>query len=1051
LVQFENDNASSNDRVLLIQNDGTGFALDLDQNGNGVALNINSTATSATPFQIVADSVTTGNIITVQGHGLTTGTGFQIASSGDDRTSGDLLRLVASGTDTSSGAISGSLLDLSHSIANNSGGLLTLSGPIINVANSVSNISGTLTDTQSLILLDQDNAGSTGASLEINSLATAATDILVTSAATTGDIMNFTADSLTTGNFIEFDSSANFSGSLIDINVTGSATGDILDIANSGTGSSIFVDANGDTGTTINDTAGGALHITNTGNNHVGLSVYSNNGAGQAGPLGIFWQDNTAFDESVLTVVNDSTASGSSAIRLEQQGGGSSSVINIVADTASYAIEIVNDGNADTRQGISIQGCLDTNPTTSCNWLTFADGDGTVLGAVEGDGAGNVTNASGGSDYAELFPGNYASFSAGDVVALDVVGNIVMATDPELMLGAYSLTPNTLGNWFEDWRDAGTHVPVALLGQVPVNVNMEGGAISVGDYLTLSSVDGVASKATGVGYVLGQALESASVNGQITVFIQPKWHALGILTDDGDDTLVSTGLVLGEIATANAGNPGISSNALTLRGSGWDGVSASAVEMFVQNDVTDSSSYKLSIKNDNGTEVAFINNEGDLSLSGKLYPSDRGIAQTDKYIFYDGSTGLGGDFMRTNASGWGSGSYDFAEMFASQDTLAAGEVVIFADGKEQVGRSTGRTFDPKIAGIVSTQPGFLAGENIAGHVPIALTGRVPTYVTTENGTIQSGDPLTTSSRPGYAMKADREGPIVGYAMEAFSGNTGVISVFVRPSYYDGSPMNDAPAANNTISGLQGSISTFDATGVLNMNGGNIINVASLSGISGIWEIRHDGEFRTKGRLVHLVTSSQGQLVETYATTSIQTTIELSGRAQLTNGSARIKFEDIDENFNDIIANDAPFRVFLTADGPTNPLYAVERDNLGFRIIETNGNSNAVVDWMVIAYHRDYVPEDDTSIQGQEGIVNGDPQVTVEEEPVSEPDPVVEEPVIEEDPEPVVDPVPEELIPEPETAPEPEPPVEEPAVEAPAVEEPAAVPDPVEEPVSETVE
>ena len=35
---------------------------------------------------------------------------------------------------------------------------------------------------------------------------------------------------------------------------------------------------------------------------------------------------------------------------------------------------------------------------------------------------------------------------------------------------------------------------------------------------------------------------------------------------------------------------------------------------------------------------------------------------------------------------------------------------------------------------------------------LALTGRVPVKVTDENGPINRGDLLTTSSKPGYAMK-----------------------------------------------------------------------------------------------------------------------------------------------------------------------------------------------------------------------------------------------------------------------------------------------------------
>ena len=39
-----------------------------------------------------------------------------------------------------------------------------------------------------------------------------------------------------------------------------------------------------------------------------------------------------------------------------------------------------------------------------------------------------------------------------------------------------------------------------------------------------------------------------------------------------------------------------------------------------------------------------------------------------------------------------------------------------------------------------------------GKIAIAIAGKVPCKVTTENGPIKPGDLLTTSSKPGYAMK-----------------------------------------------------------------------------------------------------------------------------------------------------------------------------------------------------------------------------------------------------------------------------------------------------------
>jgi len=73
-------------------------------------------------------------------------------------------------------------------------------------------------------------------------------------------------------------------------------------------------------------------------------------------------------------------------------------------------------------------------------------------------------------------------------------------------------------------------------------------------------------------------------------------------------------------------------------------------------------------------------------------------------------------------------------------------------------------------------------------VPVALVGIVPCKVSAENGPIQSGDLLTTSSLPGHAMKAMPilingveiyiPGTIIGKAMESLDSGTGVINVLV---------------------------------------------------------------------------------------------------------------------------------------------------------------------------------------------------------------------------------------------------------------------------------
>jgi hypothetical protein len=65
---------------------------------------------------------------------------------------------------------------------------------------------------------------------------------------------------------------------------------------------------------------------------------------------------------------------------------------------------------------------------------------------------------------------------------------------------------------------------------------------------------------------------------------------------------------------------------------------------------------------------------------------------------------------------------------------------------------------------------------------VALSGRVYCRADTSSGPIEPGDLLTTSARPGHAMKAadhDRaQGAILGKAMSRLEHGTGLVLVLV---------------------------------------------------------------------------------------------------------------------------------------------------------------------------------------------------------------------------------------------------------------------------------
>ncbi len=670
----------------------------------------------------------------------------------------------------------------------------------------------------------------------------------------------------------------------------------------------------------------------------------------------------TITDSSVATVTN----AASLYIANAPAAAGSIKITN------AYALWLDN-GMARLDGGLTFSSASGTRTERLCQ-SGGGTGDGVALtNAVIGD-----CSAAGQADYAEMYP-VAADITYGDVVAIGTQDVITKQGShiTQLVKSHASYQGNIVGivsNNYEDPTSVGYNIqsadnpfPVALNGRVPVHVTSENGPILPGDFLTTSAtMPGYAMKATGPGMVIGISLGywNGVGNGTVMVFVQLGWHAGGAITTSGTLPTFASDFAFASLGDALPELPGKGSRFLRFNGSGWNGVSAEAVAMSVSVKTTDAGHYRLSFSNKTDTEVAYVNQSGDLILSGKLYPSDRGTAQTSKYIYYDGSAGPGGDMMRSNAAGWSTGSLDFAEMFPSPEQLVAGEVVIFSKLSGTVERSKVKA-SSHLAGIVSTKPGFLAGENLSDHYPIALKGRVPVLVNDENGAIEVGDPLTSSSTPGYAMKATKPGMIVGYALDPMMEKAGSIIAFVNLTYWQ--PENSTiaqtsvPGTANTASnfGAQASGASFTSlsmNGALYLNGSDIISVRRLSGIADHWSIEEDGTFKTEGSYKTYITSLQNEKVETVAMLSREQKISLSGASQLVNGHATVQFEAVDPKFNDIISTTAPVRVLVTLRGPANGVYVSFADHNGFDVQEFSGGSSTVqFDWFVEAYRLGFEP------------------------------------------------------------------------------------------------
>ena len=131
---------------------------------------------------------------------------------------------------------------------------------------------------------------------------------------------------------------------------------------------------------------------------------------------------------------------------------------------------------------------------------------------------------------------------------------------------------------------------------------------------------------------------------------------------------------------------------------------------------------------------------------------------------------------------------DVAEWVPSSEKLSPGTVVVLDATKSNQVTSSTVSYDTRVAGVVSEQPGIALGEKSDGKVLVATTGRVRVKVDATRNPIQTGDLLVTSDVPGMAMKSEpiiiggrqihAPGTLIGKALETLEKGKGEILVLL---------------------------------------------------------------------------------------------------------------------------------------------------------------------------------------------------------------------------------------------------------------------------------
>jgi hypothetical protein len=131
---------------------------------------------------------------------------------------------------------------------------------------------------------------------------------------------------------------------------------------------------------------------------------------------------------------------------------------------------------------------------------------------------------------------------------------------------------------------------------------------------------------------------------------------------------------------------------------------------------------------------------------------------------------------------------DVAEWVESSQALPAGTVVVLDHTRTNQVVASSQSYDTRVAGVVSAQPGITLGEKGESKVLVATTGRVKVKVDASAGPIHIGDLLVTSDVAGVAKKSEsinlggvqfhRPGTLIGKALEPLATGTGEILVLL---------------------------------------------------------------------------------------------------------------------------------------------------------------------------------------------------------------------------------------------------------------------------------
>lgn len=141
---------------------------------------------------------------------------------------------------------------------------------------------------------------------------------------------------------------------------------------------------------------------------------------------------------------------------------------------------------------------------------------------------------------------------------------------------------------------------------------------------------------------------------------------------------------------------------------------------------------------------------------------------------------------------------DVANVYDISDIqVKEGDILIFDPSKGL--QKANLPYDSHLFGVFANSPGLVFRRTDNTGKPVIRSGIAKVNVSSGNGQIKKGDFITSSTLPGFGMKATSPGYVIGIALEDAKENQGRINMAVTISFKD---LTGSPNFNkNILAGL----------------------------------------------------------------------------------------------------------------------------------------------------------------------------------------------------------------------------------------------------------